>query len=572
MNCSLFDLTNSHLADSAYFAKAEGFLVNNTDIAAALAAFKTKVGSAQCDLYFSTGTYRLSTNATMPENIRIIPANGAMFNLDVGVTFIVNGPIADTMGQIFSTTGYVNLTSNIYLDFVRPEWWGAKGDGVTNSTLAIMTADYSCKKVKFAGGTYLLSDMNGEAAVEFGGYGVSWEGVTNVQNAVVANAGKLTRIMSYGEQAHTIKWTGMVNSVFENITFSGNFVTNEVVRFDVVCTNNHFKNCTFEAATPLNLAENDGGVLISFAGNAGVDNNTFEKCWIVQKYDDGDPSYAFSCVKIDGGSNTFLNAFKDCFFAYAKYLVDVRASTGGDFYHCHFDNWKAVGGYAIVIMGLTQRLIIEDSYTEFEGQFISQTASATSSPVPIIIRNNQLNAIDTIIGLQLQQPVVLENNYLNANVSVLNTTITTGQQFYVRSRNNFFNGAFGFVGAGYLKVYDSGSTTGTGGALDGFMENVKIGFGGSKITKHLSETYLLNFTVPGAVPGEVESAEQTLTGAAMGDTVVVSFTAALPAGFILTGYVSSAGKVKIKWIQFSGAPTDPDGAGNYYRVDVWKHT
>ncbi|MBI5744410.1 MAG: hypothetical protein HY952_07660, partial [Elusimicrobia bacterium] len=95
--------------------------------------------------------------------------------------------------------------------------------------------------------------------------------------------------------------------------------------------------------------------------------------------------------------------------------------------------------------------------------------------------------------------------------------------------------------------------------------------GGTKITKHLSASFPLDFGTVGAVPECMDSAGQTITGAALGDTVVVSADIPLPLQYSLSGYVSVADTVKVRWCQFANAATDPDGAGANYRVDVWKH-
>jgi len=95
--------------------------------------------------------------------------------------------------------------------------------------------------------------------------------------------------------------------------------------------------------------------------------------------------------------------------------------------------------------------------------------------------------------------------------------------------------------------------------------------GGTAISKHLSATSSQNLSAPGAVPGCVETSDISVSGAALGDTVVASMDAALPADYVINGYVSSAGNVKVRLCQLAGAGADPDGAGATYRVDVWQH-
>lgn len=99
-----------------------------------------------------------------------------------------------------------------------------------------------------------------------------------------------------------------------------------------------------------------------------------------------------------------------------------------------------------------------------------------------------------------------------------------------------------------------------------------IGTSGTNITRHLSATFSVNLSAPGAVPGCVESAAQTLTGAALGNTVLGSMNVALPASYILQAYVSAADGVIFRLCQLAGAAADPDGGGGAtYRADVWQH-
>jgi hypothetical protein len=94
---------------------------------------------------------------------------------------------------------------------------------------------------------------------------------------------------------------------------------------------------------------------------------------------------------------------------------------------------------------------------------------------------------------------------------------------------------------------------------------------GQKIRAHFSQTYNLNFAAPAAVPGKTDQTV-TLTGARIGDTVVVAAPLAVGANFAPPmGFVAANDQVTIRWWQLTGAAADPDGAGGFYRVDLWRH-
>jgi hypothetical protein len=81
----------------------------------------------------------------------------------------------------------------------------------------------------------------------------------------------------------------------------------------------------------------------------------------------------------------------------------------------------------------------------------------------------------------------------------------------------------------------------------------------------------LDFAAPAAVPG-LTSEVVAIDGVELGDVVHVGAPVATPAGFTPPwGEVTAENEVTIHWLQHSGAPADPDGAGGNYRIDVWRH-
>jgi hypothetical protein len=102
---------------------------------------------------------------------------------------------------------------------------------------------------------------------------------------------------------------------------------------------------------------------------------------------------------------------------------------------------------------------------------------------------------------------------------------------------------------------------------------IGIGFAfgedGGKVDKILVGSATIDFAAPGGVPGSV-TAPVTVVGAAFGDAVSIGSPVTVPANFILTGFVSAADTVTLKWTQFAGGAADPDGAGGVYRASVVK--
>ena len=96
----------------------------------------TSIGSNSYDLYFPTGTYKLSTSITFPTNIRLIIANGAMLSPDNGTTITINGEIEAGLYQIFTGLGSIGGILRSKALFV--EWFGAVEN--MESTSAIQKA------------------------------------------------------------------------------------------------------------------------------------------------------------------------------------------------------------------------------------------------------------------------------------------------------------------------------------------------------------------------------------------------------------------------------------------------
>ncbi len=106
-------------------------------------------------VYLPKGTYKISSNITLDENLK--PEKGAMLSIDVGVVVTITGTIQVGRWQIFSGLGTVAITGN--MDYVYPEWWGGIPDGITEVQDYIQSAlDCGDIPVSLAKGTYLVND------------------------------------------------------------------------------------------------------------------------------------------------------------------------------------------------------------------------------------------------------------------------------------------------------------------------------------------------------------------------------------------------------------------------------
>jgi hypothetical protein len=89
------------------------------------------------------------------------------------------------------------------------------------------------------------------------------------------------------------------------------------------------------------------------------------------------------------------------------------------------------------------------------------------------------------------------------------------------------------------------------------------------ILGRLSGVFTLDFGTPSRVPHSVELSVP-LKGAALGDPVNVGSPVSVGPEFVLSAFVSTPDMLTIRWTQVTGRPTDPDGSGGTYRLEVWK--
>jgi len=123
----------------AYNAKKFGLIGNGaTNDYAALSSLLATIGSSKATIIFPPGTYKLSSNVTIPANITLWIMNGATLSPDSGITITINGGINADLYQIF--TGLGNIAGDLKVEAVYPQWWGAVSDGVTDNASAFQKA------------------------------------------------------------------------------------------------------------------------------------------------------------------------------------------------------------------------------------------------------------------------------------------------------------------------------------------------------------------------------------------------------------------------------------------------
>ncbi|MBU4356627.1 MAG: right-handed parallel beta-helix repeat-containing protein [Proteobacteria bacterium] len=100
----------------------------------------TTIGSAKTVLSIPAGSWPIAANLTVPANLTLKLAHGAVLTIATGKTLTINGPLEAGRYQIFSwngtgTVAYGNLVPEVY-----PEWYGAIPDNSTDSVIYLQKA------------------------------------------------------------------------------------------------------------------------------------------------------------------------------------------------------------------------------------------------------------------------------------------------------------------------------------------------------------------------------------------------------------------------------------------------
>jgi hypothetical protein len=214
----------------------------------------TAIGSAQTALSLPAGNWSVTANLTVPANLTLKFAHGALLSIATGKTLTINGSVEAQPYQIFACTGTGKVVFGSQ-KVVAPEWWGA----VINASgtdcgppiqQAITALTYGASKtvikggvIEFQRGTYFIgTQVNLANDVEFRGFGGMAGAGTIFQRS--ANV-----IMFQGTGVSTLDPAFDENMIWR-VTFNGiRFYDNDAYASDMInlkaCMNFKFANCEF---------------------------------------------------------------------------------------------------------------------------------------------------------------------------------------------------------------------------------------------------------------------------------------------------------------------------------------
>ncbi|MBU4233390.1 MAG: hypothetical protein KKD99_05600 [Proteobacteria bacterium] len=126
----------------------------------------TAIGSAKTVLSLPAGNWPIAANLTIPANLTLKFAHGAVLAIATGKILTINGTLEAGPYQIFSCTGTGKVVFAAgAVDQIHPEWWTTNTTpGTTNMTAAILAAYTACQntpkgKLRLLATTYAIADL-----------------------------------------------------------------------------------------------------------------------------------------------------------------------------------------------------------------------------------------------------------------------------------------------------------------------------------------------------------------------------------------------------------------------------
>jgi len=120
----------------------------------------TAIGSDKRTLILKSGTWTIDANVTVPANIQLELAAGAVASVSTGITLTINGDFKAPVMKVFTLNGTGSVTfGEGYIQKYHPEWFGFSQSetGANNATYLQDCIDsITAGTIKFSSGTYSI--------------------------------------------------------------------------------------------------------------------------------------------------------------------------------------------------------------------------------------------------------------------------------------------------------------------------------------------------------------------------------------------------------------------------------
>lgn len=138
------NIVTDNIKSSVIVENIINYGADNSGVLSSVDALETAIAGNSDLINLPKGVYLIDKNITVPENKKIVFSRNARFKLAADITF--NGTWeAGEDDWIFEFAGGV-IKGDFQVSKIRPEWFGAKGDGVSDDAKAMNDAMIVCAK------------------------------------------------------------------------------------------------------------------------------------------------------------------------------------------------------------------------------------------------------------------------------------------------------------------------------------------------------------------------------------------------------------------------------------------
>jgi len=569
-------------------------------VGSALETSITEIGATSAILLIDKAT-AITANTTVPANCQLWFVKGGMVTVPTGKVLTINGPIDAGTFQIFTCVGTGKVSfGNGAVTEAFPEWWGAKTDGTTDCTAPINLALASNPgKIQFGKGTYKTTGVLSAL------YAIQIRGLGRGQTIISATTNPLTHHGFYCYNSFSMEsLTLQAVEVAQSTSYFG-------VKLDfgavtpVANTNLEIRDCTI---TGFDFGVGGQG---HFGGTLYADNFIVDNCRIINNSLSTHVAGSHGTAGFQGArrlqiTNNYLQTARSTFNdsnIYCPDWIEIAEISG------NYIKW----GYGVRLMPVSQHLysavirnnifdatwlnaIHQDAGSTKEAKsvlwesnsFINNVGSGNYGPINVtantklhVVRNNYFNSTPKSFiyyemgATRFIDMAIHEGNHYYAwdtasGGSRVITTAGAGTFSYLVGKNEYCNGNT-VENGWYKKATDLFTNVHSSNIIElnvttPQLDSFTVGQGAA-IKRHLSGT--ASWNPANTVDNAMTSTTVTVTGAAVGDTVAVGFTPAVPAGALLVGAVTLADTVTVTLHNNTGG--DLNLGDGTVRADVWQH-
>lgn len=318
-------LLKGQTVDARYYGCVGDGVINNVPfVTAALVDLATAGGGT---LLFTKGTYYFASSLSIPTNVTVECASGAVLYVGSAVTLTINGPFVAPLTTVFQYFGSGVVVLGNAPKFY-PQWWGAVLDGATDNTVAmqraLVAAGVSGGTVFLSKGTSIVSPTTTVRLVVASNTVVEGDGPDSVLK-IKNNAGDYACIFGAFDNSTSVSDVLFRNfKIDQNATGnttcainSGNaLIAQNAIRF-YIGSNIHVRSVIFDSCCAVNT--------IALNGSSTLERFSVKDCYFRWVATTGTLNYDNSTIYANGADHEIVgNTFETAIASGARAAIETH--------------------------------------------------------------------------------------------------------------------------------------------------------------------------------------------------------------------------------------------------------